>query len=83
MVVYKLYHYPTFEQLRPDSDQRDSLFSVSKVFVEDLGKDLDKDVLGSFPRSFRIFSLRIKGSFAYVAKIFIDLSRFSDRSQLK
>ena len=44
--------------------------------MEDPGKDLDKDALGSFPRSFRIFNLKIEGSFVYLAKIFIDLSRF-------
>lgn len=60
---------------------REAIFLASeKVFVEDPGKDLNKVVLGSFPRSFRIFNLRIQGSFAYLAKIFIDLSRFSDRS---
>jgi len=60
---------------------RETIFLASqKVFVEDPGKDLNKVVLGSFPRSFRIFNLRIQGSFAYLAKIFIDLSRFSVRS---
>lgn len=63
---------------------REAIFLASeKVFVEDPGKDLNKVVLGSFPRSFRIFNLRIQGSFAYLAKIFIDLSRFSDRSWRK
>ena len=47
--------------------------------MEDPGKDLDKDALGSFPRSFRIFNLRIKGSFVYLGKIFIDRTRlFTD-----
>lgn len=60
---------------------RETIFLASeKVFVEDPGKDLYKVVLGSFPRSFRIFNLRIQGSFVYLSKIFIDLSRFSDRS---
>ena len=44
--------------------------------MEDPGKDLDKDALGSFPRSFRTFNLRVKESFVYLAKIFIDRSRF-------
>ena len=83
-MVYKLVN--TIEGLN-NWDQTvitEAIFLASqKVFVEDPGKDLDKVVLGSFPRSFRIFNLKIKGSFAYLAKIFIDLSRFSDRSWSK
>ena len=49
---------------------REAIFLASqKVFVEDPGKDVDKVVLGSFPRFFRIFTSWIQG--------------FSDRSWSK